>query len=109
MFKLSIVETRAQRRLILEGRLVSPWTEEVEEAWAKAGEGLGERERVIDLTNVTLIGVDGEQTLSRLMERGAKFSCGGVFTRHLLRQVARKCGFRRLHRKNAGEEQKTCE
>ena len=31
MFKISIVEERGQRRLMLEGRLIRPWTAEVEE------------------------------------------------------------------------------
>jgi hypothetical protein len=91
MFKLSIIETPSQRRLVLEGRLVPPWTTEVEAAWRTAAAELQGRELVVDLTNVTLISRDGESTLFKLMREGAKFSCGGVHTRHLLRQLARKC------------------
>ncbi len=91
MFKLSIVDTRSQRRLVLEGTLVRPWTAEVESAWRTAAEKLEGRKLVIDLTNVTLISRDGESTLFKLMKDGAKFSCGGVHTRHLLRQLARLC------------------
>ncbi len=91
MFKISIVETRGQRRLVLEGKLVAPWTAEVESAWKSAGGGLNGRKLIVDLTNVTLISSDGEKTLFELMGEGAKFTCGGVFTKHVLKQLARRC------------------
>jgi hypothetical protein len=91
MFKISIVESRGRRIVLLEGRLLSPWTAEVESAWRLAGEELQGRKLVIDLTNVTLISRDAENTLVGLMREGAKFSCGGVFTKHVLRRLARRC------------------
>jgi hypothetical protein len=91
MFKISIIETHGQRRLVLEGKLVPPWTAEVESAWRSAGEQLRDRKLIIDLTNVTVISPDGENILFKLMREGAKFSCGGVFTRHLLKQLTRRC------------------
>lgn len=91
MFKISIVETLGQRRLVLEGKLVSPWTAEVESAWRSAGEQLRGRKLIIDLTDVTVISPDGESTLFKLMRDGANFSCCGVLTRHVLKQLARRC------------------
>jgi hypothetical protein len=91
MFRISIVESGSQRRLVLEGKLISPWTQDVEAAWKTAVEQADRRKLVIDLTNVTLISRDGENTLFRLMNDGAKFACGDVFTRHVLKQLARKC------------------
>jgi hypothetical protein len=91
MFKISIVETRGQRRLILEGKLIPPWTAEVENAWRRAGEQLEGRRLVVDLTDVTLISRDGENTLLELMRGGARFSSGDVLTKHVLRQLARRC------------------
>ena len=91
MFKISIVETDGQRRLVLEGKLIRPWAAEVESSWRRAGEQLHGRKLVIDLTNVTLISPDGENTLLRLMNDGAKFLCRGVFTKHVLRKLARRC------------------
>jgi anti-anti-sigma regulatory factor len=91
MFRLSTLETNGQRRLVLEGKLVSPWTLEVESAWRHAQEHLEGRKLIVDLTNVTLIGSDGENTLLNLMREGAKFTGCGVLTRHLLKQLARRC------------------
>jgi hypothetical protein len=91
MFKISIVESHSRRRLVLEGKLVPPWTAEVQSAWRNAAEDLQGRELVIDLRNVILIGRDGEDTLFELMREGAKFSSGDVLTKHVLRKLARRC------------------
>lgn len=91
MFRLSMIETDAQRKLVLEGKLISPWTQEVESVWRSAQEKLEGRTLVVDLTNVTLIGPDGENVLLNLMRGGARFSGCGVLTKHLLKQLARQC------------------
>jgi hypothetical protein len=91
MFKLSMLETNGQRKLVLEGKLVSPWSEEVESAWRDARQHLEGRKLIVDLTNVTLIGQDGENTLLNLMRDGARFTGCGVLTKHLLKQLARRC------------------
>jgi ABC-type transporter Mla MlaB component len=91
MFRLSMLETDGRRKLVLEGKLIPPWTQEVESAWRQAKQQLEGRKLIIDLTNVTLIGSDGENTLLNLMRDGAKFTGCGVLTKHLLRQLARRC------------------
>ena len=90
MFRISIVDGRAQRRVVLEGKLIAPWTAEVERAWRSAAEQLQGRKLVIDLRNVTLISADGENTLYELMKEGAKFACADVLTKHMLRRLARR-------------------
>jgi hypothetical protein len=91
MFKISIIETLEQRRLVLEGKLVPPWTAEVESAWRSAGQELQGRKLIIDLTNVTLISLDGEDVLLKLIRDGAKFSHADVFTKHVLQKLSRRC------------------
>ena len=88
MLKISISETRGQPRQVLEGKLVSPWTEELEGAWKSAGEQPDGRNLVVDLNNVTLIGPEGETMLFQLMRAGARFCGGDVLTKHVLRQLA---------------------
>jgi anti-anti-sigma regulatory factor len=91
MFKISIIDTRAQRRLVLEGKLVAPWTGELQSAWKSAAQELQGRKLVIDLTNITVIGQDGENMLFELMKDGARFSCGGVLTKHVVKRLSRRC------------------
>ena len=90
MFKISFVETPTQRRMVLEGKLISPWTAEVTTAWREAAQHLQGRKLIVDLSNVTLISVDGENTLFELMNEGASFFCCGVLTKHVVQKLARK-------------------
>ena len=98
MLKISIVERRKQRRLVVEGRLVAPWSDELKAACEKAGSGLGGRELVIDLKSVTTISQQGEHLLLELMKRRVKCRGCGLFTNEILKQVAR-----RLRRNGAHE------
>ncbi|HTG73017.1 MAG TPA: hypothetical protein VMB70_04575 [Terriglobia bacterium] len=98
MLKISIVEGRKQRRLVVEGKLAAPWSDELKAACERAGSGLNGRELVIDLKNVTPISQQGENLLLELMKQGVRFRSCGVFTNEILKQVAR-----RLRRNGAHE------
>jgi anti-anti-sigma regulatory factor len=98
MLKISIVEGRKQRRLVVEGRLAAPWSDELKAACEKAGSGLNGRELIIDLKSLTTISQEGENLLLELMKQGVRFRGSGVFTNEILKQVAR-----RLRRSGAHE------
>jgi hypothetical protein len=91
MLKISTIDTKSERRLVVEGKLIDPWLSELKRSWISAGEGLDGRKLVIDLHNATVIGSEGECTLYELMRQGARFTCGGVLTRHLLKRMAHRC------------------
>jgi len=91
MLRISTIDTRTQRRLVLEGKLVEPWLAELREAFRSASETLEGRKLVVDLTDVTVISCEAESTLSELMQQGAKFSCGGILIKHMLKKLARRC------------------
>ena len=91
MLRISTIDTRFQRKLILEGKMVEPWLGELREVCRSSIETLEGRKLVIDLAGVTVIGCEAESTLSELMLQGAKFSCGGVLIKHVLKRLAYKC------------------
>ncbi len=91
MFRISTIETRSQRTLVVEGKLVEPWIGQLRITWKDAADGLEGRELVINLSNVTVISSVGEDAILDLMTQGARFSCCGVLNRHVLKQLARKC------------------
>jgi hypothetical protein len=91
MFRISTIDTHRERRLVVEGTLIHPWVDELRKTWSDAGNSLDDRNVVIDLTNVIVISREGENAIFELMKEGAKFSCGGVLTRHLLKQLAHRC------------------
>ena len=90
MLKISVVDSRTQRRLVLEGRLIAPWVEELRTAWRRASAELDGRELVIDLENVLVISQEAENTLLQMLTDGARFRCSGVLTRHILQQLKRR-------------------
>jgi hypothetical protein len=91
MLKISIADTRAQRRLLVEGRLVAPWVAELRTTWERVKSERDGRQVVIDIGNVTLISQEGENALLQLINDGAKFRCcSGVLTKHVLQQLARR-------------------
>jgi len=91
MFRISTIDTQQERRLVVEGTLVRPWVDELRKTWSCASNALEGRGLVIDLTNATVISREGENAIFDLMKEGAKFSCGGVLTRHVLKELARRC------------------
>jgi hypothetical protein len=91
MFRISTIDTQQERRLVVEGTLVRPWVDELRKTWSSASNALEGRGLVIDLTNATVISREGESAIFDLMREGAKFSCGGVLTKHLLKELARRC------------------
>lgn len=99
MLKISVVEGPYCCRIIVEGTLIAPWTDELTTACEKARTNLYGRELVVDLRGLTAISPEGEAVLLHLMGDKIKFQCG-VFIKQVLRQLARK-GQRGL--RNAGD------
>jgi hypothetical protein len=89
MLKITVVEDQRQRRVIVEGKLIPPWTAELTSAWQTARTDLQDRELAIDLRNLTAISPEGEALLLRLMSEKVKLLCG-VYMREVLKQLARK-------------------
>jgi anti-anti-sigma regulatory factor len=90
MLKISILDTPDRRRLVLEGKLAAPWADELRNECRKAAAELPGRELVIELRNVTCISKDGENVLLELMKDGVRFRSSGVFTKHVMKQLASK-------------------
>jgi anti-anti-sigma regulatory factor len=90
MLRISIVERRNQRRLVLEGKLVAPWAQELKPAYQQASADLNGRALVIDVKSVVAISEDGENVLLELLKAGACFRCAEVFTKHVLKRLALK-------------------
>jgi hypothetical protein len=90
MLKISIIEGHTERRLIVEGKLVGPWVGELRSACENVNRDLSGRKLVIDMRHLTAISQEAENVLFELIKKGVKFRCRGVFTKHVLKQVARR-------------------
>jgi hypothetical protein len=90
MLKISILDTSSQRRLLIEGKLIGPWATELARVWRQATVDLNDRALVIDVKGLTAITEDGENVLLELMKEGASFRSSGVFTKQVLKRMARR-------------------
>lgn len=88
MLRISRVDTRGQRRLVVEGKLIPPWTAELRTAYEDAKSDLEGRELVVDLKNLTIISREGEDLVIQLMNQGVQFRRCGLFAKLLLRQLS---------------------
>ena len=89
MLKITVVDGQRRRRLVVEGRLVAPWTAELASACQAAKSDLQNRKLVVDLRNLTAISPEGEDLLLQLMREKVKL-VSGVYLKEVLRQLVRK-------------------
>lgn len=87
MLRISVVETPRSCRLVVEGKLIAPWTAELTSACEKAKADLNGRELILDLRSLTAINAEGESVLLQLMKEKIKFRCG-IFLKEVLRRLA---------------------
>jgi hypothetical protein len=94
MLKISVVDGRTGRRLVLERKLIAPWVAELRTTWKAVNEAANEeiegRAFVVELRNVAVISQEGEKALLELMNEGAKFRCSGVLTKHVIQELRRR-------------------
>jgi anti-anti-sigma regulatory factor len=90
MLKISLIDSARQRRLIVEGKLTAPWAAELRNACQEARADLRGRELVIEMKHVTTISQEGENVILELINRGIRFRCSGVFTKHVLKDLTRR-------------------
>jgi anti-anti-sigma regulatory factor len=86
MLKITRHISTGSRQLTLEGRLIGPWVNELEQAWngIKQSEG---GTIVVDLTGITFIEDSGKQLLSRMWQEGAKLIATGCCNRPIVEQI----------------------
>ncbi|HET8924014.1 MAG TPA: hypothetical protein VFN26_13580 [Candidatus Acidoferrum sp.] len=89
MLKITISETPAETRWILQGRLVGVWVDELRTSWKKKPRSKTQTSCVIDLNDVTFIDEKGERLLRAMSKRGAQFIASGIYIKYVLQE---RCG-----------------
>jgi len=96
MLKISTIESSHHCRLELEGKLIAPWAGELKTACERARAELRDRKLIVFIRNLVTISQEGENVLLELMNNGVRVRGCGVFTKHILKQLAQRK--RRNHR-----------
>lgn len=91
VLKITMTETPAERRWVVQGRLVGPWVSELRTTWKRTHGGQDQRICIIDLSDVTFIDKGGERLLRALAKKGAKLIATGVYIQHVLEEVKNSC------------------
>jgi hypothetical protein len=86
MLKITITETTAERRWIVQGRLVGPWVSELGTIWKEAHRSQDKRACIVDLNDVTFIDKSGERLLRAMSKKGALLTAKGLYVKHMLEQ-----------------------
>jgi hypothetical protein len=95
MLRITVTENACEQRWALEGRLVKHCVPELVSAWKASRNRPPERNRVVDLDQVTSIDKDGEEVLHMMIRDGARFVANGLYTKHLLDAMqASRTGFK---------------
>ena len=76
MMKISRIDASTQRRLIVEGKLITPWAAELRSACEDARVDLGGRELVVEMKHVTTISQEGENVVIELINAGSSSAAG---------------------------------
>jgi anti-anti-sigma regulatory factor len=91
VLKITMTETPAERRWVVQGRLVGPWVSELRTTWKRAHANHDTRTCIIDLNDVTFIDKGGERLLRALAKKGAQLVATGVYIEHVLEEVKNSC------------------
>jgi anti-anti-sigma regulatory factor len=87
MLRITIDENPGSVTLRLEGKLIGPWVEEVEQCWRKVFMTLGSRTVLVDLSAVDFVDPAGRVLLGRMQAAGFRLEPGGPMTRSLVEQI----------------------
>jgi hypothetical protein len=87
MLKITKIDTDTEQRLILEGRLASPWIGDLGSHWKKTRHAHPERDFVVDLKGIVRIDIAGECALALMKAEGARFLASGIRMKHLIHDL----------------------
>ena len=88
MLRISVEEDPVALSLILEGRLVGPWVDELRRLCEEHGALAKGRQTIVDLCGVTAMDQQGQALLDDLFQRGAALRCSDVMNQYLVEQMA---------------------
>jgi len=86
--RLTVEEDRHQTILRIEGRLVGPWTSELESTWS--GIDLGSRKLILDISGMLFVDQSGKRVLKDILARtNCEIRANSPLTRDFADQISR--------------------
>jgi hypothetical protein len=98
MLKITVLESRLEQKVMVEGKLIEPWVSELESAWNQARQAGGSGPIVLDLRGVTAIDLKGEAALETMITAGAHVAVKGLYCEYVVEQLMNRAGKKHVHR-----------
>jgi hypothetical protein len=93
MLKISVINEQAQTTLVVEGKVVGIWVDELQKIWDEVRNEDIRRNIVVDMMDVTLVSERGQELLRHMMAAGTVFKCcRGVHTKHVVQKLMNRFG-----------------
>jgi hypothetical protein len=89
MLKITTHADAETTALKLEGKVTSPWIEELDRCWQEVT-GSHQRHVLVDLTGVTFIDPEGKAFLARMWQQGATFHSAGCLNTCIVEEITKK-------------------
>lgn len=89
MLRISVQENANAVWLVLEGRLVGPWVDELKRVCQERRACVAAAQMNIDLCGLTAMDTGGQQLLDELLQSGATIRCSDVMNQYLVEQMAK--------------------
>ena len=90
MLRITTIRTDKQIRLVLEGKLVSPWLTELVNEWNRVRASARGHIVVVELRDVIMIGEEAEPILMAMMSEDVRFVCRGILDGYVIRRIDRE-------------------
>jgi hypothetical protein len=87
MLRITVCKSPNVVAFQLEGSLVGPWVQELENCWQTASACRSGRTVSVDLAGVTFIDDAGKSYLAEMHRQGAKFSGGDCLIKAIIEEV----------------------
>ena len=89
MLRITVHENPRSLTFQLEGRLVEPWPQVLEECWQSTLARQRKPVLRVDLTGLTFIDAAGKACLAALHRQGAEFIAADVLTKEIVAEIIR--------------------
>ena len=93
MLKVTMFIEDEVNRLVIEGRLAAPESDELARVWLQAREANPAKAIEADLSSITYADHGGADLLSEMHRRGARLTGSGAMTQALIRAATRTADF----------------
>ena len=84
------IQAEPQRTILrVEGKLVQPWIEELENSWRSCPRAGSDATQalVLDLRSITFVDSEGKELLSRIYRSGAQFLTSGTLMNSVIEEL----------------------